>query len=472
MVGNGTQRDAAVAEVDGESYPAEIHPGAGWRAWVVSILAAILLSAAVTLLLGGDFAFGSDGPAPKAPDTLQELVDDALARNPELQATRYMAEAKQERVSPAGSLPDPMLSLALSNVPVDDFSLSKADMTSRDIGFTQAFPFPGKLSLKEEVARLDAAQAGDRATGVRNAVRFRVRKAYYSLEENRDVARLTEKNKALLGELLEVANSRYAVGKAPQQDLFKAQVEISRMEKMLIALRKQEVSLLSELNTLRDRAVDTPVVTASDPGLPALAYTEDELVAMARRENPDLKREEDGIARGETALRLARKQILPDFQIGAAYKVRENTDTGMTRPDFFSASVGITLPLWHRTKQDQEVKAAARDLSAGRSGYSAAVNAVRNRIRDITADLASMKESLSLYDTGLLPQARESVSSSRSAYEVGQVEFASVLMGQLSLYQQEIEREKTAQSYRIRASELELVVGKELFSTKGQADGR
>jgi hypothetical protein len=36
-------------------------------------------------------------------------------------------------------------------------------------------------------------------------------------------------------------------------------------------------------------------------------------------------------------------------------------------------------------------------------------------------------------------------------------------MGQLSLYQQEIEREKTAQGFRIRASELELVVGKELF---------
>jgi cobalt-zinc-cadmium efflux system outer membrane protein len=408
-------------------------------------------------------------PAADNVDMLTGLIREALARNPELQAMQSSAEAKEKKVLPAGALPDPMLILGLSNVPVDDFSLSKADMTSKDIGFTQALPFPGKLPLKEEVARLEAVQAGDRAASVRNLVRFRVQRDFFSLLENREVTRLTEKNKALLGELLEVANSRYAVGKAPQQDLFKAQVEISRMEKMLIALRKQELALRADLNTLRDRPVDTPVPLPSSCASPALSYTEEQLVEAAKTSNPDLKREEDGIARNEAALRLARKQILPDFQIGAAYKVRENADNGMTRPDFFSAVVGVSIPLWHGRKQDQEVMAAERELSAGRSGQANVLNAVRNRIRDITADLSAMKESLSLYDTGLLPQASESVSASRSAYEVGQVEFASVLMGQLSLYQQEIEREKTAQAFRIRASELELVVGQELFQYEGQS---
>jgi len=433
----------------------------------------VLAAAALVLVLAAVPPVGAaDLPASDNADALEALVQDALERNPELHSFQFMAEAKEKRVSPAGALPDPMLFLALSNVPVDAFSLSKADMTSRDIGFTQALPFPGKLSLKEEVARLDALQAADRVGSLRNLVRFRVRKAFYSLGENREVTRLTEKNKALLGELLEVANSRYAVGKAPQQDLFKAQVEISRMERVLIALRKQEVSLLAELNTLRDRPVDTPVPTGAGRPLPVLTFGEDDLLAMSRSANPDLKREEDGVSRSEAALKLARKQILPDFQIGAAYKVRENADNGMERPDFFSATVGFSLPLWHGRKQDQEVESAVRDVSAGKTGYASAVNAVRSRIRDLTADLVAMRESLSLYDTGLLPQARESVNASRAAYEVGQVEFASVLMGQLSLYQQEIDREKTAQSFRIRASELELVVGKELFSTKGQGDGR
>jgi outer membrane protein TolC len=356
-----------------------------------------------------------------------------------------------------------MLSLSLSNVPADDFQLDKEPMTSKDIGFLQAIPYPGKRSLKQEIARLSAVQGSDRVESMRNMIRFRVKRDFFLLMENREVTRLTEKNKALLGELLEVANSRYSVGKAPQQDLFKAQVEISRLEKMLIALRKKKVELVADLNTLRNRPVTDPVGLPDSFDVPEIRDGEAELLEMAKTSNPDLRREADSARQKEAALALARKQILPDFVIGGAYKVREDTPMGGDRPDFFSATVGITLPLWHGRKQDKEVEASVRDLSSAKSGYESALNAIGNRLKEIAADIAAQQETLSLFDTGLLPQARESVNSSRAAYEVGQVEFASVLLGQIALYQQEIDREKTAEMLRIRTSELELVLGKELF---------
>jgi len=401
-------------------------------------------------------------------DALRTLVREALDRNPDLLASKFTVEAREQRVLPAGTLPDPMLSLAFSNLPVDDFALDKEPMTSRDIGITQAIPFPGKLSLKEEIARLEAVQASDRLESVKNLVRFQVKKDFFLLLENRAITRLTEKNKALLGELLAVANSRYAVGKAPQQDLFKAQVEISRLENMLIALRKKRVELLADLNTLRDRPVGMPVELPGSYPVPEIGHSEEELLDIARESNPDLKREKDAVKQKETALKLARKQILPDFQIGAAYKFREDAGNGTERPDFFSAGVGISLPIWYGRKQDKEVEAAARDLSSVRSGYRNAWNAVRNRVRDITADIEALTASLSLFDTGLLPQARESVASSLSAYQVGEVQFSSVLLGQIALYQQEIEREKTAQAMGVRVAQLELVLGKELFTPRGR----
>lgn len=396
-------------------------------------------------------------------DLLKTLVQEALEGNPDLQSTRLTTEAKEQRILPAGSLPDPMLSLAYANLPVDDFSLDKEPMTSRNIGFTQAFPFPGKLSLKEEIARLEAVQAADRVKSLENLVRFRVKKDFFLLLENREVTRLVEKNKALLGELLAVANSRYSVGKAPQQDLFKAQVEISRLENMLIVLRKKRVELLADLNTLRNRPVGTSVDLPPSYALLDIARSEEELLAIAKEANPDLMREEDAVAQKETALALARKQILPDFQIGATYRFREDAPSGAERPDFFTAQVMVSVPIWYGRKQDKEVEASIRDLSSVKSRYQEGWNAVQYRIRDITADIEALRASLSLFDTGLLPQAKESVASSLSAYQVGEVEFASVLLGQIALYQQEIEREKTAQALAIRAAQLELVVGKELF---------
>lgn len=420
----------------------------------------LLLAVSITSSWAGPLRAGE--PV-KGADVLRDLVRESLDRNPELAAFRSTAEGLEHRVLPAGSLPDPMLTLSLSNVPVDDFSPNKTDMTSRDIGFTQAIPFPGKLSLKQEIARLSAVQGSDRVESMRNLIRFRVKRDFFLLMENREVTRLTEKNKALFGELLAVANSRYSVGKTPQQDLFKAQVEISRLEKMLIALRKKKVELVADLNTLRNRPVTDPVELPDSFDVPEFPHDEAHLLELAKASNPDLRREQDAVRQKETALALARKQILPDFQIGGAYKVRENPPMGGERPDFFSATVGITLPLWHGRKQDKEVEASVRDLSSGKSRYEDAWNAIRNRLKEIAADIDAQRESLSLFDTGLLPQARESVNSSRAAYEVGQVEFASVLLGQIVLYQLEIDREKTAETLRIRTAELELVLGKELF---------
>jgi len=425
--------------------------------------ATTLLSLLVALVLVGNPFVTMAGEPAKETDVLGDLVRESLERNPELAAFRSTAEGLDQRVLPAGALPDPMLSLSLSNVPVDDFSLNKADMTSKDIGFLQAIPYPGKRSLKQEIARLSAVQGSDRVESMRNLIRFKVKRDFFLLMENREVTRLTEKNKALLGELLEVANSRYSVGKAPQQDLFKAQVEISRLEKMLIALRKRNVELVADLNTLGNRPVTDPVELPDSFDVPEIRDDEAELLELAKASNPDLRREGDAARQKEAALSLARKQILPDFLIGGAYKVRENTPMGGDRPDFFSATVGITLPLWHGRKQDKEVEASLRELSSAKSGYESALNAIRNRLQEIAADIAAQRETLSLFDSGLLPQARESVNSSRAAYEVGQVEFASVLLGQIALYQQEIDREKTVETLRIRTSELELVLGKELF---------
>ncbi len=427
------------------------------RRWVP-----VLLLFLFVLMAADSFSVFAAGE-PAAGDPLRILVREALERNPDLASARYSAESKEHLVRPAGSLPDPMLSLSYSNVPVDDFEIDKEPMTSRDIGITQAIPFPGKLPLKEKIARLDAVQAADRAASLANLVRFRVKKDFFLLLENREVTRLTERNKALLGELLAVANSRYAVGKTPQQDLFKTQVEISRMENQLIALRKKKVALLADLNTLRNRPVGEPLDLPSSYVVPEVLSTEEQLAEIAREENPDLKRHGEMVRQKETALSLARKQILPDFQIGAAYKVREDSPTGADRPDFFTANVMVSLPVWHRRKQDEGVEAALRDLSSVKSGYENAWNDIRNRIRDVTAEIFSLRESLSLFDSGLLPQARESVNSSLAAYQVGQVEFASVLLGQLSLYMQEIEREKTAETLGVRSAELELLTGRELF---------
>jgi cobalt-zinc-cadmium efflux system outer membrane protein len=402
----------------------------------------------------------ADEPPPSSPEALRSLVSEALVRNPEVLSAKAMSEARRAQVGPAGALPDPMLMFSVSNVPVDTFSFSQDEMTSKDIGFTQSFPFPGKRSLQEEVARGDAAQAAWQIEATINRIRFQVKSDWYALLRNREVLRLTEASIAALKEMLSVATSRYSVGETPQQDLFKAQTEILRMDRERIELDRERASLLSDLNALRNRPPDTPVdlppggIAGAGSPLPP----EEALLGTAREGSPDLRRSEAAVSGREAALRLARRQILPDFQVGGAYMFRSMP--GM--PDMVTANVSVSLPLWYARKQGQAASAAARELSSERSGYEGAVNTLRNRIRSLRVEIEALRKTLSLYDTGVLPVARESVRSSLTSYQVGKVDFTSVLSGQIDRFRSEIEREQTAAAFYTKMAELESVLGREL----------
>ncbi|MDA8179841.1 MAG: hypothetical protein M0T69_09965 [Deltaproteobacteria bacterium] len=58
----GTQASTETAAT-GEPQSVESRRGPGWKAWVLSILAAIILSVTATLLLGGSGSFRSDRAA-------------------------------------------------------------------------------------------------------------------------------------------------------------------------------------------------------------------------------------------------------------------------------------------------------------------------------------------------------------------------------------------------------------------------
>src|SRR5579885_3755022 len=98
----------------------------------------------------GVVAYGEDEDTRQDKDAaLRHLIEEALARNPEIQAARQQWEAASKRVPQARALDDPNLQVQWWNAP-ESFNLGQSQNTI--IGLSQKFPFPGKLGLKGEVA--------------------------------------------------------------------------------------------------------------------------------------------------------------------------------------------------------------------------------------------------------------------------------------------------------------------------------
>jgi outer membrane protein TolC len=255
--------------------------------------------------------------------------------------------------------------------------------------------------------------------------------------------------------LLAVAEARYATGKVGQQDVFQAQVQLTRMVEALVALRGQRGATAARLNRLLYRPAESAV-----PKLPALSLT------PASSEEVSAESLLGGNSRlGELAARreqagqraaLAEQWRRPDWTATVGYMVRAPMEEmPMSGKDMWSASVGIELPWINRRRHEEELAAAQAQKRAAEQGIAAELNAVLARVEELSIELGRTEDQLSLVETGLLPQAEGALAASRAAYATGMTESVSVLGNQLNLYNLQLQRAQLLREHEQGLAELE-----------------
>src|SRR5438270_6603376 len=138
------------------------------------------------ILTATAFAIASAGPAPaqtSAPvagdSSLQSLVAEALARNPTIAQRQAAVRAATLRIRPAGSLPDPMLTVGVMDLVLPHFEFNQSDFTEADVELSQEIPWPGSLGARSGVMRAAAAGARAEEATVRREVTTAMAVAYY-----------------------------------------------------------------------------------------------------------------------------------------------------------------------------------------------------------------------------------------------------------------------------------------------------
>ena len=185
--------------------------------------------------------------------TLDLLVQEALTNNPDLAATKARWQQFSYKTPQAGSLQDPVLSFSFSSYPVDSLSSSETPMTGNELRLAQQFPFPGKLENRTDLAREQERWFEAVYQDQHFQVARKVKDAWYRLYFNGKAIDVTERNMALVDDIIRLTEVRYETGAGLQQDVLKAQVQRSRLMEKLMSLRQQRTVVQSELNRLLSR---------------------------------------------------------------------------------------------------------------------------------------------------------------------------------------------------------------------------
>lgn len=394
--------------------------------------------------------------AQSSADTLRLADALALVRsaNPLLSAARLNADAAIERIAPAAALPDPELSFGLIDRPIGNFNADER-MTMNEVKLSQRFPWPGKRGLAREEASLRATAEEFAAEETAATLLGRTKERYYELAMIDRTLAVLERSRDLMRDWVEVAQTRYAVGERPQQDLFQGQVAVARLSEEVIVMQQARVTGTARLNALLGRATPTSVGPLELPPIGAELPSVDSLLAMAMTQRPALRAAALRQQAAAAGVRRAAREVYPDVTIGVAYGQRQNFD------DMASLMVGINLPFRTGSRQQplRREMAALEEREAALSHDLQNSTAVELTERRTAAEQTRALHQL--YTTAILPQAEAAVSAAVSAYRVGQVDFLSLIDNQMTVNRYQIELLRITARFHQAVAGIDALLGSE-----------
>jgi outer membrane protein TolC len=394
--------------------------------------------------------------APVASLSLNELIREALARNPAIKVAEHQVQAMRAQVPQVRSLPDPVVSVGwMGNI--TPFSVQHGDPSSyRGISAMQMIPFPGKLALRGRVADREAEAASWNIENVRREIVSEVKVAYYNYFYNEKALEITQKDKDLLQKLESISEALYRVGKGTQQDPLRAQVEVSRLLQRITVLEQEERTATVRVNTLLDRDPEAPLPPAAPFETAAFTYTLEDLYSMASQRDPGLQYERRMIERSQDAVNLARLDYAPDFQVSYDYEQRP----GM--PDMHGFMVGINIPVFYKTKQREAVIEKTEQMTSVRHQLDDRQTTVNFGVKEQYLAAKAARDLMNLYSGAVVPQSSLALEASMSSYEVGKVDFLTMLTNFTTVLDYEVDYYRELTNFQIALARLEPMVGIEL----------
>jgi cobalt-zinc-cadmium efflux system outer membrane protein len=395
-------------------------------------------------------------PAPESVLRLDVLVSEALRANPEIRAAELRVEALQARVPQAKALPDPTVSVGWMGKPLPFVTNDASTMSYRGVSAMETFPFPGKLKLRGQIADRESQAAWWDYEAARRNVSSEVKVAYYQYAYFHQALEVTENSRALLEKITQISQARYETGKGLQQDILKGQVELSQLLERITILNEEQQTAVARINTLLNRAPETPLAPPVPLALSKLAYSLDELYRLAQTNDAGLQRDQRMIEGDQDAVALARKSYNPDFNVTYMYE----QVPGM--PDVQGAFVGVNIPIFYKSKQRQEVLEASRNLASERSSRENRQTTVNFLVKEQFLAARQASKLAVLYSQAIVPQSSQTLESSELAYQTGQADFLTMLDNFINMLDFQVNYYRQISDYQIALSRLEPLVGVEL----------
>ncbi len=410
----------------------------------------------ILIIAATAFAGGSD-------PVLERYIQEALQENPSLKAAIARVEAFDEKIPQSSALPEPMLGFGLANLPVNSFAFDQEPMTGKWISVSQKFPFPGTLGLKRDLAESGRDNQAALLQGEEAKIIRLIKETYYQWAFIRESIKLVESHQTLTDQFVAITTSKYEVGNGLLQDVLRAQTERMKFEDRLLKLHQMEETYKARLSALLSRKEDVPLEIPTQLEFWEIELDVDSLDMLISDFNPEVQANRASEKSATANLRLARKSVYPDFNIGAQYTQRDDGPGGMTRDDFFSIKAEITIPLYWKKKQAHLIEQRRIERRQVDEEFQSLLDDLKFQLNDLFGQAKRIRDQITVYREGIIPLAEQTLQSALTGYPVGKVDFLTLLSIQGALLNYELELRQRILEYEFVLAKIEAMTGRRII---------
>jgi len=362
--------------------------------------------------------------------TLQQAEQTALQNDPMVASMMATSRAQENESVAASTLPDPKLRLGMFNLPLDSFDVSQEPTTQLRVGLQQQFPRGDVLDIKAEQTLLKSQASRELANNAQREVIRDLRMAFLNLYYEIQSGNIIRETRALFSKLVKITEDQYAAGRVNQQDVIRADLELSRLDDRYTKILSRQDQFRAELGQwLGDSAWQS--LDTEFPVLPDLPELDDVNALLTQHPLIHAQTAELNAAHRMTA--MAQQDYKPGFNAFVEYRKRfGDSPDGSDRSDMMAAMVTMDIPLFTENRQDKSVAASEENARAVRYKLDDKLRMLKHMFDKSRAMYQRSAERQALYKSSLLSAAINNTSASLNAYQSGVTEFTTLMRAQIT----------------------------------------
>lgn len=398
------------------------------------------------------------------------IEQDPMRLNYQTQQSRWLAEGTMK-----SQLPDPMLKFGFANLPMDNLAegigLDQDPMSQFSVGFSQPFT-PGDSREQTRKAFTEKSRQSQSQQALRALeVRYAVRQLWYQLAYSLNADQLLKQQLDALKQNLSNDMSSFQLGNRQSQDLLQAELQQDRLREKLRANEQQIQQLRAQLSrwlgehawSLDPRATGEYDKVSS--GKPAAVAGRDTQMSTHQlqvqlMDHPALQSAVHEIRFQEHQQAIAQSAYSPSYKLDLNYGLRNSElPNGDKRSDLLSVFVTMDLPLFTSQRQDQGYRAAVEQKASAQAIRDDLFRRMLSEGQSALTQQRLLAERIRLYDTRLIPLAKDQTLATKQAYQSNTAAFSRFIMSRVEELGLSLEREKLKRDLALINAQLNFLQG-------------